>query len=119
MFAPRCGTLINKMYEPKKDIRNIRNKINDWIDKMNIMVMDVEDYDKIFENIANYINNDNFPTNINTQFYKETFEGWKLMKKMNDLKENYPRQYKEVVIEERREYREIIKMMKEDDKNKW
>jgi hypothetical protein len=35
------------------------------------------------------------------------------------LKENYPRQYKEVVIEERKEYREIINMMKEDDQDKW
>ena len=117
MFAPRCGTLINKIYEPKKDIRNLRNKLNEWIDKMNIMEIDVECYDKIFENIANHIDNDNFPTNI--LFYDETLEGWKLMKEINILKENYPRQYKEVLVEERREYREIINMMKEDDKNKW
>lgn len=119
MFASRYGTLINKIYEPKKDIRNLRNKLNEWIDKINEDVMNVEYYDKIFENIANHIDNDNFPNNINILFYDETLEGWKLMKEINILKENYPRQYKEVLVDERREYREIINMMKEDDKNKW
>jgi hypothetical protein len=93
--------------------------MNEWIDKINEVVIDVECYDKIFENIAYYINNNDFPTNINILFYNETLEGWKIMREINNLKENYPRQYKEVVIEERKEYREIINMMKEDDQDKW
>lgn len=117
MFSPRCNTIINKMYEPKKDMRKVHNKIKEWIYKIDEMITELEEYNKVFDNIYMYENSNHFPI-IDIQFYKETLEGWKLIKERNKLKEAYPRQYKQVLEEERKERREVSKMMKEDDENK-
>jgi len=109
MFSPKCYTLINKMYEPKNDIRNIRNKINEWNNKLEHVATELEQYNKVFDIIYNYIDSEEFPDNIDIPFYKETLEGWTLIKNRNKLFKEYPRQYKEVLIEERKEWRETRK----------
>lgn len=109
MFNPKCYTLKNKPYDPKREIRTIHKKIYEWI----TIVQDMESYDTILENI----NTDNIPLNVS--FYNETLEGWTLLQKRNHLKETYPVEYKQVLIEERTSQRETLKMMKEDDYKKW
>jgi 50S ribosomal subunit-associated GTPase HflX len=104
------------MYNPKKDIINTRQKILTWLNKID-NISGNEDYDKIFENITKYIDNDEFPQ-INIPFYAETVEGWKLVKYRNKLEEEYPRSFQQVLAEEKRESRETMKMMKEDDQTK-
>ena len=116
MFQPKCYTLKNEMYNPKKDIINIREKIRTWLNNIDILIDD-ENYDKIFENITKYIDNDEFP-NIDMPFYAETFEGWKLVKYRNKLEKEYPRSFQQVLSEEKKEIRETLKMMKEDDQSK-
>jgi hypothetical protein len=116
MFQPKCYNLKNEMYNPKKDILQTREKIRMWLNTLDILIDD-ENYDKIFENITKYIDNDEFP-NIDIPFYAETLEGWKLVKYRNKLEKEYPRCFKQVLAEERREIRETIKMTKEDDQTK-
>jgi len=98
MFAPKCYTIINKLYEPKKDIRNVRNKLNEWNDHLDDMITDLEEFNKVFGIIYLYIERTHFP-DIDIPFYKETMEGWKLIKERNRLKKEYPRQYREVLAE--------------------
>ena len=115
MFTPKSYTILNKIYDPTKDIRKIHNEINEWIDQLNIIVSDVEQYEQIFYTISMFIDNAHFPDS-NIPFYKETLEGWKLMKIKNRLKEGYPRQYKQVLFEERKEEKEMLNMLREDKK---
>jgi len=119
MFSPKCYTLINKLYEPKKDIRIVRNKMNEWNDNLDNIITELEEFNKVFDIIYMYIDNTHFPNNIDIPFYKETLEGWTLFRYRNKLKQKYPRQYSEVLVEEKKERREISNMMKEDDQNKW
>jgi hypothetical protein len=116
MFKPKCYNLKNEMYNPKKDIIQTREKIRIWLNNIDILIDD-ENYDKIFENITKYIDNDDFP-DIDMPFYAETMEGWKLVKYRNKLEKEYPRTFQQVLVEEKKEIREILKMMKEDDKSK-
>jgi hypothetical protein len=116
MFNPKCYTLKNEMYNPRKDIIQTREKILIWLNKLD-NIIDDQYYNTIFENISKYINNDEFP-NLEMPFYAETFEGWKLVTYRNKLEKEYPRCFKQVLAEERREIRETIKMMKEDDQTK-
>jgi hypothetical protein len=51
-------------------------------------------------------------------FYAETMEGWKLVKYRNKLEKEYPRSFQQVLVEEKKEIREILKMTKEDDQSK-
>jgi hypothetical protein len=118
MFSPKCYTLINKLYDPKKDIRNVHGKIKEWIYKMDELILDLDQYNNVFKNIYLYVNNSHFPDNIEIPFYKETMEGWTLIKERDTLKEKYPRQYNQVLLEEKRARLEITKIMKEDDQNK-
>ena len=116
MFQPKCYTLKNEMYNPKKDILQTREKIRIWLNKLDILIDD-ENYNKIFENITKYIENDDFP-DIDIPFYAETVEGWKLVKYRNKLEKDYPRSFQHVLAEEKKEIRETHKMMKEDDQTK-
>jgi hypothetical protein len=111
MFEPKCYTLINKMYNPCEDIRNNREKIREWIDKV-----DETAYDSVFDNIEKYIDDSEFPV-IDIPWYLETVEGWKLIAHRKKLEKDYPREFKKVLSEEKRELREMAKMSKEDHKN--
>ena len=106
MFSPKCYTLINKMYDPKKDIIDVRNKLNEWNDKLG---ENLDEYNNIIQNIYLYIDCSEFPDMIDIPFYDETLEGWTLIKKLNKLKREYPRHYKQVLAEE---------VTKEDDQIK-
>lgn len=114
MFNPKCYTLINKKYDPTEDIRTVRRKIREWTTKIDV----INDYNQIFENIINNIDETDFPV-IDTQYYEESLEGWKLITYRNRLEKEYPREFKQVISEEKKEIRESMKMMKEDDKYRW
>jgi hypothetical protein len=116
MFKPKCYTLKNEMYNPRKDIIQTREKILIWLNKLD-NIIDDQYYNTIFENISKYIDNHEFP-NLDMPFYAETFEGWKLVTYRNKLEKEYPRCFKQILAEERREIRETIKMTKEDDQTK-
>jgi len=118
MFKPKCYTLINKMYDPIKDIRINREQIFQWSDKVADITADSEQFNNIYEIIGKYEDCDIFPV-IDMQFYEEALEGWNLIIVKNKLEKDYPRHYKQVLFEERMQRREISKMMKEDDPSKW
>ena len=116
MFQPKCYKLKNEMYNPRKDIIQTRVNILTWLNKLD-NIIEHENYEKIFENITKYSTNDEFP-NLDIPFYEETMEGWKLVKYRNKLEKEYPRTFQQVLAEEKKEIREMIKMMKEDDQSK-
>jgi hypothetical protein len=116
MFDPKYYTLINKKYDPKEDIRMVRKKIRDWTN--DIDMLNEEQYNKILENITNHIDDTVFPV-VEMEYYAETLQGWKLVTYRNKLEKEYPRVFKQVILEEKKEIRETIKMMKEDDKYRW
>jgi hypothetical protein len=111
--SPKCYTLINKMYDPTKDIRKNRNKIREWTNNLE-KTFDDEQFDKIYETIVPYIGEKEFPS-LDVPFYEEALEGWRLITRRNQLKKDYPRQYRQDSVDETREWQEIDKMMKEDD----
>jgi len=115
-MIPKCYTLINKKYDPTEDIRTVRRKIHEWMNKLDDISED-EQYNQIFEIIIRYVDETEFPV-MDTQFYVETLEGWKLIVYRNKLEKVYPREFKQVILEEKREIRETLKMMKEDDKTR-
>ena len=53
---------------------------------------------------------------MDTRYYVETLEGWKLITFRDKLAKEYPREFKEVLLEEKKEIRETLKIIKEDDK---
>jgi hypothetical protein len=53
------------------------------------------------------------------KFYTEALEGWQLITRRNKLEKEYPREFAQVLSDERKEIRETLKMMKEDCKGKW
>ena len=112
MFQPKTYTLINKMYDPIVDIRSVRNEIHIWVTKLD----DVSDI--VFDNIDKYVDYDVFPV-LNIPLYNETLEGWNLITRRNKLEKEYPREFRQVLVEEKREIREHYRMMKEDCPNKW
>lgn len=118
MFEPKCYTLINKMYEPKKDIRRVRRKIYEWTSKLDNMLCEDNSINSVFVNIIKYIDYTEFPA-IHMEFYEETLEGWNLITHRNKLEKEYPNAFKELLLEERKIIRETLKMMKEDHKCKW
>jgi hypothetical protein len=117
MFIPKCYTLRNEMYNPKKEIRKVRDKIRQWSSKLDYISND-EILNQVYETIMDHIDDEYFPV-IDMQFYEETLEGWNLITHRNKLEKEYPRDFYEVLLEEKRAIREITKMMKEDDKHKW
>ena len=116
MFNPKCYTLINKKYDPTEDIRMVRRKIREWTS--NIDISYDKQYNQIFENIIDHIDKTDFPV-MDTRYYVETLEGWKLITYRNKLEKEYPREFKQIILEEKKEIRETLKMMKEDDKTKY
>lgn len=110
MFQPKCYTLINKMYNPQEYIRKNREEIREWLDTVNESC-----YDDIFDNIEKYLCESEFPV-IDIPWYMETVEGWRLITYRNKLEKEYPRDFKKVLAEEKRELRETAKMRKEDGK---
>lgn len=115
-MIPKCYTLINKMYDPKKEIRTIRRKIREWVSKLDD-ITDQHQYNQIFENIIRYVDETELPV-MDIKYYAETLEGWKHVTYRNKLEKVYPREFKQVILEEKREFRETLKMMKEDDKTR-
>ena len=47
-MIPKCYTLINKMYDPKKNIRMVQKKIREWVSKLDDISNDKQ-YNQIFE----------------------------------------------------------------------
>jgi len=100
------------MYDPIVDIRSVRNEIHIWVTKLD----DVSDI--VFDNIDKYVDYDVFPV-LDIPLYNETLEGWNLVTRRNKLEKEYPREFRQVLVEEKREIREHYRMMKEDCPNKW
>jgi len=96
MFSPKCYTLINKLYDPKKDIRENRLRLNVWSDKLDDTIPDLVEFNRVYENIHMYIDCDTFP-DIDIPFYSETVDGWKLIRDRNRLKKMYPIHLKQVL----------------------
>jgi hypothetical protein len=114
MFNPKCYTLINKKYDPTEDIRMVRRKIREWTSNIDV----INEYNQIFENIIDHIDKTDLPV-MDTRYYVETLEGWKLITYRNKLEKEYPREFKQIILEEKKEICETLKMMKEDDKTKY
>lgn len=107
------------MYDPKKDIRQIRQQIREWTNKLDgLGQLGDENIEMIFDNIITHIEDESFPM-IDMKFYNEALEGWNLITRRNKLEKEYPREFAQVLSEERKEIRETLKMMKEDCKTKW
>jgi hypothetical protein len=106
------------MVDTKNDIITIRGKIYDWTEKMMNITLDNKQILNIFETLDRYKCESHLPL-IDTPLYEEIVEGWKLIVYRNKLEEEYPRIYKQVLAEEQKQRREMLKMMKEDDKKKW
>ena len=106
------------MSETKNDIITVRGKIYDWTEKMMNITLDNKQIVNIFETLDRYKCETHFPL-IDIPFYEEMLEGWRLIAYRNKLETEYPRIYKQVLVEEQKQRREMLKMMKEDDKNKW
>ena len=100
------------MYCPKKDIRNVREKIVEWTRNIHEN-LEEKQCKTVYDNICPHINSEEFPF-IDMQFYEESLEGWKLIRRRNKLKKDYPRQYKQDLEEETVEVIETYKMMNED-----
>ena len=113
MFSPKCYTLINKMYNPKNEIRKVREKIHEWLGKIGDM-LDAEEFNETFEKICSHIDDDNF-LDIDVKYYEEIVEGRKIITLQNKLKNKYPNDFQQILAEERRREFERIKMMREDD----
>jgi hypothetical protein len=108
-MIPKCYTLKNTMYNAKNDILQVRENIRNWMDK--IQLLHEDKMDTILENIMNHLDDEDLPY---CELYQETLEGWKLIRHRNKLKKEYPRQFQHIVMEEKREIRESVKMMRED-----
>jgi hypothetical protein len=116
MFQPKTYTLINKRYDPIFDIRSVRNQMREWITKLDDIPIKVSNI--VFDNIDKYVDSDVFPV-LDIPLYNETLEGWILVTRRNKLEKEYPREFQQVLLEEKREIREHYRMMKEDCPNKW
>jgi hypothetical protein len=82
-MTPKCYTLINKMYDPKEEIRTVRRKIHVWVSKLDDVSYQ-DQYNQIFEIIQNHINDIDFPV-MDMEYYTLTLEGWKLIVYRNKL----------------------------------
>ena len=59
MFNPKCYTLKNQMYDPKKEIIIIREQIRDWVKKLENNYSILE-FNSILDIIIIHINDDIF-----------------------------------------------------------
>jgi hypothetical protein len=116
MFQPKTYTLVNKRYDPRVDIRSVRNQIHEWVTKLDDVPVEISNI--VFDNIDKYVDSHVFPV-LDIPLYNETLEGWNLVTRRNKLEKEYPREFHQVLVEEKREIREHYKMMKEDCPNKW
>jgi hypothetical protein len=104
------------MYNPKKEIRKVREKIHEWLGKIGDM-LDEEEFNEIFEKICNHIDDDNF-IDIDVKYYEEIVEGRNIITLQKKLEKEYPKDFQQILAEERRHEYERIKMMREDDYEK-
>lgn len=116
MFQPKTYTLVNKMYDPRVDIRSVCNQIRVWVTKLDDVPREISNI--VFDNIDKYVDSVVFPV-LDIPLYNETLEGWILVTRRNKLDKEYPREFRQVLVEEKREIREHYRMMKEDNPNKW
>jgi len=116
MFQPKTYTLINKRYDPRVDIRSVCNQIREWVTKLDDVQSEISNI--VFDNIDKYVDSDVFPV-LDIPLYNETLEGWRLVTRRNKLEKEYPREFHQVLVEEKREIREHYRMMKEDNPEKW
>jgi hypothetical protein len=100
------------MYDPKKEIIIVREKIRNWVSSLE-NILSVIEFNKILDKIILHIDN-KFFLDKDMLYYKEALEGWQLIRHRNQLEKDYPRIFKKVINEEKREIRETFKMMKED-----
>lgn len=105
MNPPKCYTLINKMYDPIKDMRETRRKLNEFNEK--------HSDSPFIEIVGKYIDNDDFPS-VDAPYYVEILERLELLRKMKNLKIDYPKHHRWLMKEESKEFRERIQMMNED-----
>ena len=103
------------MYDPRVDIRLVCNQIRVWVTKLDDVPSDISNI--VFDNIDKYVDSDVFPV-LDIPLYNETLEGWNLVTRRNKLEKEYPREFQQVLLEEKREIREQYRMMKEDNPNK-
>ena len=106
------------MFGPRKEIVTNREKIHTWTEKMMDFIIDYKQIEEVFEFLDKYKCETHFPL-VDIPFYEELIEGWKLVAYRNKLETEYPSIYKQVLVEEQKQRREMLKMMKEDDKTKW
>jgi len=116
MFQPKTYTLINKRYDQRVDIWSVRNQMREWVTKLDDVPSEISNI--VFDNIDKYVDSDFFPV-LDITLYNETLEGWILVTRRNKLEKEYPREFRQVLVEEKREIREHYRMMKEDCPNKW
>jgi ABC-type phosphate transport system auxiliary subunit len=116
MFQPKTYTLINKRYDPRVDIRSVCNQIREWVTKLDDVQSEISNI--VFDNIDKYVDSNIFPV-LDIPLYNETLEGWRLVTRRNKLEKEYPREFYQVLVEEKREIREHYRMMKEDNPEKW
>lgn len=110
MFNPKCYTLKNKMYDPKKEIMMVRNDLRKWVDKVENITSVIE-FNQILDKIILNIEEEILPDK-NINYYNETLEGWQLIKKRNQLEKEYPRIFTQVVNEEKKE---ILKKIRNEN----
>ena len=101
------------MYNPTEDIRIVREKLHEWSSKMQKM-LDKENFNEVFHFICRHIDDIYFPV-IDIHYYKELLEGWKIMSYQNRLKKEYPKHFRQILVEERKREKERIIIVKEDD----
>lgn len=109
---PKCYTLINKMYDPIKDMRKTRRGLNTWNKKTDGLLCE-KDLENIINMVASHIDNDDLP-NTDVPYHAEIVQRLELLRKMKRLKLDYPNHYKKLMKEESKEHQEKIQMAKED-----
>lgn len=113
LTQPKCYTLINKMYDPIKDMRQTREKLNRLTEKEENEFSE-QQMNEFIERVAKHIDSDDAPI-PNTPFYENIIERLKLLRHLKNLHSDYPRHHRQLMREQSRESRESLKMMKEDD----
>ena len=116
MWNPKCYTLINKMYDPIKDMRQSRKKLNILNEKMEVN-LSKDQSDEFMNIVAMYIDNGYAPL-PETPYYEDVSERLALLRHLKNLYDEYPRHHKRLMSQESREFRECIRMMEEDEPSK-
>jgi len=116
MWEPKCYTLINKMYDPIKDMRQSREKLNLLNEKMDATFSE-DQAEEFMEITARHINDGGDPT-PGTPYFQDVVERLTLLRHLKSLYDEYPRHHKRLMSQESREFRERMRMMGEDDPGK-